>query len=72
LIATLIFLAIRSKSSANDVQVAQKKHPNLKLTFRDSVTANRKIPNSTGGTFTETSDTRVGSTEFGDGKKKQV
>jgi hypothetical protein len=52
---------------AASAQPAQKNLKHLKLTFRDSVAASRKTSNS-GGMVTNTSDTRVGSTKFGDGK----
>jgi hypothetical protein len=45
--------------SRNDIP--KKKHPSLKLTFKDGVNANRKIPNS--GVSTDLSATRVGSVD---------
>jgi hypothetical protein len=41
--------------SQNDIP--KKRHPSLKLTFKDGVNANRKIPNS--GVSTDLSATRV-------------
>jgi len=47
--------------SQNDIP--KKRHPSLKLTFKDGVNANRKIPNSS--VFAASSATRVGKVDDG-------
>jgi hypothetical protein len=53
-------------------QPAKKKHAALKLSFRDSMNANRKVSNGGVTISTSDSDTHVGSTTMiGDGKIKK-
>ncbi|KAG0695646.1 hypothetical protein DFH29DRAFT_879902 [Suillus ampliporus] len=67
-------IAVQSTAAPEDDgqagQPVKKKRAALKLNFRDSVNANRKVSNGGVTIITGDSDTRVGSTTIGDGKIK--